>query len=658
MANNYPLSMSPLKVGGITLKNRYMAGAVTGRFLLYGNYGEYSPNGVEFEVSHARGGFGLIVTGSNYGDQTVDGFNPLADKPSPLYAPKISGHSFKTVARRVHQYGSKIFLQVAFGPGRMRNGKSCSELPTLKDPSKTTKALTVEEIERLLSEAAKLAKYAKTNGFDGVEIHAHFGYLLDQFEMACTNKRTDEYGGDLDGRLTVYRKLIRGIKAECGEDFPVAIRMGLKTYMKSFTEADLDGKHEFGRDIDETVEVAKKLESYGVDLFDFNSGTYESHYYCTNPYYMPKGYNIELAAQVKKAVKVPVFCVGLMDDVDMAEKAIADGSIDGITICRAAMVDTQYARKVAEGRVEDIRPCIQCCSCEHNNLTVGLPLCSANPAAMQEWSYGVPKTDAPKKIAVIGSGVAGLVAAHTAARAGHQVAVYEKAHKIGGHMVEIGAQSFKGGVAKLNKWYQRELAKMDVAMNVDCEMTAEKIKALDVDVVILAQGSVYPVPAIPGADGANVVTAPQVMLGKAQLGEKVVVIGGGCVGGEVAYDLRSAGKKQVTLVEQGAKIAGSKLLTDDVRQMLGELLTYTGVDVRTNTKAVEITDKGVKVECGGEQAFVEADSVVIATGAKPAATLYSELVGSGMELYELGDCTGVGTIQTVSAQAYEIARAL
>lgn len=652
------VSMTPLKIGGIEVKNRYCAGSVTGRWLLYEQTGGYSPNGVEFEVSHARGGFGLIVTGSNYGDQTVDPFNPMADKPSPLYMPKVSGSSFRTVAERVHQYGSKIFLQVAFGPGRMRNGKAPSVLPTRVDPSKYTKELTAEEIERLIDGAIRLAKYGKTNGFDGVEIHAHFGYLLDQFEMKCTNLRTDEYGGDLDGRLTVIRKIIQGIHAECGRDFPVAIRMGLKTYMKSFTEASLDGSNEFGRDIDETIEVAKKLEEYGVDMFDFNSGTYESHYYCTNPYYMPKGYNIELASRVKKEVNVPVFCVGLMDDVEMCEKALAEGKIDGVTICRAAMVDTQYARKVAEGRVEDIRPCIQCCSCEHWNLKTGVPLCSANPAAMREWSYGVPKTASPKKVAVIGGGIAGLVAAHTAARAGHQVAIYDKNSELGGHMLEIGCQSFKGGVKQLNKWYRRELEKLGVEINTDRKLCADCIKDLGADVIILATGSVYAPSTLPGADGANVVSAVDVMTGKAQVGEKVAVIGGGCVGGEIAYDLAKSGKN-VTLIEKNKTVAADKQLTDDVHQMLNELLVYHGAKIMTSTDAVGISADGVQVDNGGMISTVNADTVVIATGTQAAPSLYDELVGCGVELYVIGDATGKrNTIQTASLQAYEIARML
>lgn len=657
------ISMTPLKIGGITIKNRYQAGAVTGRFLLYDQTGGYTPNGVEYQVAYARGGFGLIVTGSNYGDQTVDPFNILSDKPSPLYAPKISGYTFRTVTERVHQYGSKIFLQVAFGPGRMRNGKAPSVLPTLKDPSKFTEELTREEIERLLSEAIRLAEYAKSNGFDGVEIHAHFGYLLDQFEMKCTNLRTDEYGGDLDGRLTVYRKLITGIKQACGKDFPVAIRMALKTYMKSFTEASLDGSCEFGRDIDETIEVAKKLESYGIDMFNFNSGTYESHYYCVNPYYMEKGYNLELAKRVKKEVSVPVFCTGLMDDAEMCEQALEKGDIDGITICRAAMVDTQYARKVSEERISDIRPCIQCCSCEHWNLKTGVPLCSANPAAMREWSYGIPKAAVSKKIAVIGGGIGGLVSAHTAALAGHQVTLYEKEKQVGGHMLDAAQQSFKTGIGKLNQWYQHELKKLGVPVHTGCEMTAEAIKKLDTDIVILATGSTYAVPQISGIESANIHYAPEILknshaLGKL-LGENVAVIGGGCVGGEIAYDLAANHQKKVTLIEQKSAIAKDSVTTDDVHQMLNELLAYHHVDILCDTRAVAVDEHSVTVESKGTQEQLAADSIIAATGVAPVPSLYDELKGSGLELYEVGDIIGnLNTIQTTSAQAYEIARSL
>lgn len=661
MSYKYPLSMSPIKVGNVTIKNRYAAGSVSSRFFLNGFWGEWSENGIDFEVSRARGGFGLIITGSNYGDQTVDGFDPKGDKPSLIHTPKLTANSSKTLTRRAHEYGAKIFLQMGFGPGRMRNGKSCSALPSLKDPSKTTPVLTKEEIETLLKGHATLAKYAKDNGFDGVEIHAHFGYLLDQFEMACTNHRTDEYGGSLENRLLIYKKDIEGIKAACGQDFPVAIRMGAKTYMKSLTAASLTGENEFGRDIDETVEMCKLLESYGIDMFDLNSGTYESHYYCTNPYYMPKGYNIHLAKRVKEAVSVPVFCVGLMDDPEMCEKAIADGSIDGMTLCRSSMLDPDYARKVAEGREADIRPCIQCVCCEYTNLNGSTPFCSANPAAMQQTKFSVPQAQIKKTVAVIGGGIAGMVAAHTAATAGHTVTLYEAGNALGGHMIEIGKQPFKQGVVKLNNWYQRQLEKLGVKVQLNAKMTADHIKKLGADVVILALGSDFAVPEISGISSNKVIPAYDFLMGNVKPGEKVAVVGGGCLGGEIAYQLAGHGR-QVSLIDEHSKVAEDKVITDDVRQMLNELLDYKGVAFYPRSRVTEITEKGVvAVGQDGSRVEIEADSVVIATGMKPRKTMYHELLGCGMELFEVGDCTKFGeptTIQKASAQAYEIARGL
>lgn len=579
-------------------------------------------------------------------------------KPGPLFAPGANAYSYKTAARRAHAYGAKIFMQVAFGPGRMRNGKTPSVLPTLADPEKLTTALTAEEIERLIAGAIELCKFAKKNEYDGVELHAHFGYLLDQFEMECTNHRTDEYGGDLDGRLTVYRKLICGIKEACGEDFPVAIRMGLKSYMKSFTEADLTGENEFGRDIDETIEVCKRLEEYGIDLFDFNSGTYESHYYCTNPYYMPKGYNIELCRRAKAALHVPVFCVGLMDDPDMCEKAIADGSIDGMTICRAAMAEPNYVRKLESGNELDIRPCIQCCYCEHCNLTQGLVYCSSNPAVLNEREYGIPKAQKVKKVAVIGGGVAGMCAAHTAAVAGHITSIYDCADTLGGHLNAIAKQPFKSGVKKLRDWYVRQLEKLGVHIHTGACMDAEAIKTLDAEIVILAVGSQYSKPSITGIDLPNVISAYDFMRGEATVGERVAVIGGGCVGAECAYELAGRLGRQVTLAEKGEDIVASPQLSDDVRHMLSDLLKYKNAAVITGFEVTEITAEGVVGIKDGKKQFIPSDSVIYATGASPRESMARALQRCGKEIYEVGDGCAVGTIQTASAQAYEIARLL
>lgn len=270
--------------------------------------------------------------------------------------------------------------------------------------------------------------------------------------------RTDEYGGDLDGRLNFHRKIITGIREAVGKDYPIAMRMCMKTYMKGYNQPSLDGEGEVGRTIEEAVEIAKRFEQWGVDMLDVNSGTYDSFYYCVAPYYLPKGYNIQLARQIKEAVSIPVFVAGNMDDPDICEEAIENGWIDGVTLARGALVDSQYPNKVFSGKLEEIRPCMRCTNCIDSVLEGDGPRCSANPAAMREYMYDIPRTSHPKKVLIVGGGVAGMEAARTAALAGHEVELYEASDKLGGHLIEAGSHEFKTGIADLNKWYQNESA--------------------------------------------------------------------------------------------------------------------------------------------------------------------------------------------------------
>ena len=500
MSASYEHLFSPLKIGSITVKNRYNVGGMGGRHFIYGPKGEYSLNGIDYWVERAKGGFGLIITGSNVANLTVDPFDPINGNPNPLYAKTVFSHGAEETLQRVHDYGAKMFMQISMGPGRMRNGKSCSAIPRYKAPDELTEELTKEEIETKINDMIKLAKFAKQCGYDGVEIHGmHWGYLLDQFAMAYTNHRTDEYGGDLDGRLTCIRKIIQGIKAECGKDFPVSVRMCVKTFMAGYNKSTLDGSGEVGRTIEEGVEIAKKFESYGVDMLNVNTGTYDTFYYCVAPYYMKKGYNIEYARKIKAAVHIPVFCAGKMDDPDMCEKAIADGSIDGVTLARASLVDPHYPQKVFMGCAGKIRPCISCTNCIETNLAGGVPLCSSNPAAMNEYNYGVRPAMVKKKVIVVGGGVSGMEAARTCRLRGHDVELFEKSDHLGGHLTEAGSHPFKDGIAALNHWYQNELKDMGIPVHLNSAPTVEELKAMKPDTVVLAVGSYHFMPPITGA---------------------------------------------------------------------------------------------------------------------------------------------------------------
>ena len=661
MSYKYEHLMSPLKIGSITVKNRYAVGPMGGRYFIYGQKGEYSQNGIDYFVDRARGGFGLIVTGSNVADLTVDPFDPVNGKPNPMYAKSYFGHTSRTLLEQVHAYGSKMFLQISMGPGRMRDGKTPSCIPMYKQPDQLTEELTKEEIETKIKAMIEIAKSAKSWGYDGVEIHGmHWGYLLDQFAMAYTNHRTDEYGGDLDGRLTVIRKIILGIKEACGRDYPVSVRMCIRTYMADYNKLAHSNEEEVGRTIEEAVEIAKKFEQYGVDLLNVNTGTYDSFYYCVSPYYMPYGYNIEDARKIKEAVNIPVIVAGQMDDPDVCEKAIADGSIDGVTLARASLADAHYPKKVSEGRLDEIRPCIRCTNCIDTTLSGGVPLCSSNPSAMNDLDYGIPKAEMKKKVIVVGGGAAGMEAARTAKIAGHDVELYEKSSVLGGHLIEAGHHPIKDGIAKLNKWYQVELKKLGVPVHLNSEITAEDLKAMGADVGILAVGSDYFIPDIPGKDHAKAVTCYDALMRNVDLGEKVAIIGGGLTGSELAYELAKYDNKDVTIVEGLDNIlAAGAPVQKAVKMMLLDLHKEAGIKVKAGNMIKAVTDQGaVLADKNGKETVLEADNVIFAIGLKAKNRIAKDLLGTGIEVYEIGDGAGVGNIRKAVAEGYQVARKL
>lgn len=664
MNKSYPHLMSPLKVGKkLTLKNRLSVSPTGSFFLMYGEKGDYSFNMMDYLCERARGGFGLITLGAIPSDMIVDYKNPIDDQISPLYAPKHFKNAAANMLDRVHAYGTKVIIQLSTGHGRMRIEKCPSPLPYLNDPGMILESLTKQEIEAKIEEEIKCAKFVKECGFDGVEVHAmHWGYLMDQFAEPLTNKRTDEFGGDLDGRLTVARRIVEGIKAECGEDFPVSIRFGLKWWMKDFNKPSLFGEEEVGRTIEEAVEIAKKLESYGYDMLNCNSGTYDSFYYACPPYYQPYGYNIELARKVKAAVSIPVFIAGKMDDPDIAEQAVASGAVDGVALARGSLADPAFAKKLEMGCPEKIHPCISCQNCIKSNFAMGSIQCSVNPNTTQEFSYQLHPATRIKKVVVVGGGVAGMEAARAAKLRGHDVELYEATGVLGGHLNEAGSHPFKTGIAKLNIWYQNELRELGVPIHMNTRVDAQFVKDSGADAVILAVGSYHFVPKfVRGYDHEKAVVSYDVLMGNRKVGDNVVVVGGGLTGSELAYDLARYGNcSKVTLVEALDDILSSgPAVPQPVNLMLRDLLDYYKVDIRTGNKIVAVNDEGAVIEDkAGVQTTISADDVVFCIGLRPNTSLRDELMYSGIEVFEVGDGVNIGNIRTAVADAYEIARKL
>ena len=663
MATKYPYSFSPLNIGKVQIRNRY-ALAPMGTGSMNGSRGEYTDNTIEYYLERARGGFGLIVLGSIIVDMEAQKPDLINGPIPPAYAPSVWRESACRLVERIHDYGTKVFMQIGFGHGRQKPGqKAPSPIPRYADPNEICEPITVEEIQTKIRYMVKTAKMAKDAGFDGVEVHAmHWGYLLDQFALAICNFRDDEYGGSLENRLRVHREIVEGIKAACGQDFPVSIRMGMKSYIKGFHKPSLFGDEEAGRTIEDACQIAELLESYGYDMLDCNSGIYDSFYYAVAPAYMDKGYNIKLAKEFKKHVRIPVFVAGKMNDPDMCEEAIRSGEIDGVALGRAGLADGAYPQKLMRGRPDKIHPCIACGNCMASSFSKVSATCAVNPVGMRPGQYPLTRAVQPKKVLVVGGGAGGMEAARAAATRGHQVTLVERSDKLGGRLFDAGRHTFKQDIRALAAWYEQELKDLGVEVKLGCEMTPEAIQASGADAVILSVGADAVMPKrIPGIDHPKAVCCTDVIDGKKAVGQKVAIIGAGLVGAEMAYDMAKEEGKEVILVD-----GLDDILSNDpdgvpfqTRWMLNELLDLHGVKKYMGHMLESINDQGCVLKSKtGELVQIEADSVVIAIGFRARASMYQALYGTDMEVYEIVAGNGIGSIASQVNAAYEITRNL
>lgn len=663
MATKYPHSFTPLNIGKVQIRNRY-ALAPMGTGSMGGPKGEYTDNTIEYYLERARGGFGLIVMGSIIVDMEAQKPDLINGPIPPAYAPSVWRESACRLVERIHAYGTKVFMQLGFGHGRQKPGqKAPSPIPRYADPSEICEPITVEEIHTKIRYMVKTAKMAKDAGFDGVEVHAmHWGYLLDQFAMALCNFREDEYGGSLENRLRVHKEIVEGIKAECGQDFPVSIRMGMKSYIKGFHKPSLFGDEEAGRTIEEACEIAKLLESYGYDMLDCNSGIYDSFYYAVAPAYMDKGYNIKLAKEIKKHVSIPVFVAGKMNDPELCEQAIANGEIDGVALGRAGLADGAYPQKLMRGRPDKIHPCIACGNCMASSFSKVSATCAVNPIGMRPGQYPLTRAVQPKKVLVVGGGVGGMEAARTAATRGHSVTLVERSDKLGGRLFDAGVHKFKQDIRNLAKWYAQELKDLGVTVKLGTEMTTEDIRSSGADAVIFSIGADPVMPrSIPGIDHPKAVSCTDVLSGKRTVGQKVAIIGAGLVGAEMAYDMAKEEGKEIVLVD-----GLDDILSNDpdgvpfqTRWMLNELLDLHGVRKYMGHMLAGINDQGCVLKSkSGELVPIEADDVIIAIGFRARKSMYEALYGTDMEVYEIVAGNGIGSIASQVNAAYEITRNL
>ena len=681
MDPKYAPLFTPWKIGNVEIKNRIVMTSMGGTSL----FGWMEPNhfdkeAARFLLERARNNAGLILPG----------IAPIRDilLGKWLYQGQGKFRELKTFMEEFHKTGCKLFVQLTAGFGRslaindimikaLHNKAlatvmkpvldvsyltaSASTTPNRWEESCISRPLTQKEIHEMVEAFAKTAKLCMDAGVDGIEVHAvHEGYLLDQFTMKYTNQRTDEYGGSFENRYRFPVEIVKAIKAACGKDFPVSLRYSVVSKTKGFGQGALPGETytEVGRDMEESEKAARYLQEAGYDMLNCDNGTYDAWYWAHPAPYMPQNCNLAEAEHIKKFVDIPVVCAGRMEP-EVGARAVAEGRIDGVGIARQFLADPEWITKLMAGDLESIRPCIcchnACFNMAHykgvgNDQTLadnaGMARCALNPETMQSTRYKIEVTQQPKTVAVVGGGIGGMEAARVLALRGHRVTLYEQSDRLGGVFIAAAAPSFKEKDRELIRWYEKQMRELPIRVELNRKIA--DVSTLNADEVIIATGSKARRLPVKGVEKS--IEACDYLLGRKPVGDRVILIGGGLTGCEIALDLYLKGKTPV-IVEMKNDLIAVKGVCLANSSYLRDFFALHQIEVHLNTRLTEVTDQGVLVQNEKGEAFeIPGDTVLLSAGYVP-----TPLTPAGKHIHLVGDCNGVGNLRTVIWRAWDVA---
>lgn len=679
MNEKYNPLFTPWKIGNCEIKNRFVLTSMGGTNLLgWMENNHFDKAGAEFILEVAKNNCGLVLPGC----QPV--YNPMFGQW--LYKNDRMYEDLKAWMPEFHKTGAKLFVQLTAGFGRSftiskmmetlytnkflraiskpvmdldKITASASASPNRWSDKVPSREMTREEIQEFIDAFAKSAKKLKDAGVDGVEIHAvHEGYLLDQFTLKYVNKRTDEYGGSLENRYRFAAEIVKAIKKVCGNDFPVSLRYSVVSKTKDFRSGALPGEEytEVGRDMKESELAVKYLEEAGYDMLNCDNGTYDAWYWAHPPIYMPENCNLEDVEHIKKYCNIPVVCAGRLSP-ETGAKSIAAGKIDGAGFARQFLADNQWITKLMNNEEDDIRPCILCHNgcfnmCHYKGVpndqelsdSLHLARCAVNAETMQTNKHYIKKTDNPKDVIIIGGGIGGMETARVLKLRGHNPIIYEASDKPGGTFIPASAESYKGKLRDLLKWYIKKMKDLDIEIHLN-ERVEDLQKFADKDIVI-ATGSKPRKLNIPGFE--KTIEACEYLNGK-KVGNKVVVVGGGLTGCEVAYELALQGK-DVSIVEMQDDLIKQTGVCLANSSYLREWFALHNVPVYLETALKEVKDNEVICTKNNEDIHIECDSVISSVG-----YISSPLADGGGKIKLVGDCKNVGNLRSVIWRAYEVA---
>lgn len=673
----------PIMIRNLEIKNRLYAPPMISNIV-----GENCLAGkalIDTTYRRARGGWGIVcVEGAVISESTR-----LFPRTVGIFDDNQELALFE-LADAIHSGGARAMIQLHHA------GRQCNPLLLPKHlkqeavaPSDTTppspfppgippRGLTEAEIWGIIDDYVNAALRAKRAGFDMVLVHCSHGFLPQQFMSPYTNHRDDKWGGDWDRRLEFIRQVLTKMREAVG-DYPICCRVAGDEFMEGGYTLEDFCKY-----------IAPAMEKAGCDMFDVTCGVWEHFSPVVPEMYEPRGVWTYLAEAIKKVVNVPVTGLGRINDGRLAVKMIEDGKFDIVGIGRGSIADSDFAKKTIEGRYDDIRQCIACNTCLEDDLSNRPSRCAINFEYDRDNTWEeerMPAARKSKNILVVGGGPAGMEIARVATLRGHKVVICEKSEKLGGYLNIASSipKLYTRELLNIVKWLSKKMDAMGIRVELNTEVTLDMIKERKPDAVVLATGAKEVFPDIPGIDGPNVISLDEFLAKKKPVGRRVVVLGG-AYGAEAAVALGREGKKapdsgykkyhkpaaerglevadpekvkEVTVLEEGnPMVVGWSPYSQIFRFIvLNEFLAEAGVKVLSQVKVLEITANAVKyLNSTGQEETVAVDTVIVAVGRAPNKMLYQELVGQGIEFYEIGDCTRPEKVERAIHSANHVAR--
>ncbi|MFC1965003.1 FAD-dependent oxidoreductase [Chloroflexota bacterium] len=649
--------LEPGRIGDMELKNRMVMSPMT---KTGGDEGGYvNDANIAFYVARAKGGVALMgtqtlaISEDTPGPDVYNWLNIYDDR----FIPRL-----RDLAQAVHAHGAKIVPQLVhhgpshgtFGHPELVVGPSPVAIVAYGVQGPVAREASKEDIKRFIRDFRKAAGRIKEAGFDGVQLHGAGPYLLSAFQSPLTNNRTDEYGGSPEKRANFGCEIIAEIRKEVGTDFPIILRMN-----------GCDFGVEDGLMVEEAMVQAPLFVEAGADALQVGDTLGEWPMTVS-------GYNTPAASVIKKVVDVPIIVSGRIN-VLLGERVLREGKADFIAMARGSLADPDWPNKVISGRLEDIRPCINCMNCDEPIGASEGWRCTVNAAAGKEQEFELKPAEKNKKVMVVGGGPAGLEASRVAALRGHEVLLYERGHTLGG-LLPLAAMvkgSYPEDIAGLIRYLKIQNTKLGVKIRLGNDVTPALIEELKPDVVIIATGGVVTMPEIPGIASRNIVNTAGLhrklraylrFLGHKVLGwltrfwmpigKKVVIVGGSIHGCELADFLVRRGRK-VTIVETSNELGTG--IAGDLRFPLLDWLAKRGTTMMTEVKYEEITEKGLTITTKeGERQIIEADTILPAISLRPNAELFKALEGKVTEVHMIGDCREAGLIMGAIADGSRV----